>query len=569
MRFFWNALAILLAAFLCHAILWAGTITPDLNINNTSTALVSSLATPGITVPANELVLINCNSLAAAATNTFTIATTSTGLTISSGVINMGGSLEGGQAQYYACTGPAVSGTFTCNWSKNEGMISVQTFQNTNCTNATPSNGIGASNTKVGATGTSITASLTTTATGSFVLGAGGDPSNQDTLTYGSGQINYALFTESTSGAFTNWVQGTQTFVSTSPAVIVLKATGVTNGTGGAGLTAIEILASSSPLVTTQVTTAITKTTATGNGTVVTNMGFSISDAGVCYATHALPTLADTCVSAGTPTGAYTASLTGLSAGTLYHLQAYATNTGGTSYGGDVPFVTKYVPGVFATPGKGSIKTSTGTGQVLVQRALGPTPVADAATTQTPGTTSISFSHTCTGSKLYIVVCIASGSNQTVSVAPTYAGTTLTLLGSVADSGYTAYAYGGIPTATGANNVVATLVGGASTSTAGAVCYSNVDQVGPVGPAVTAIDAGFVSVTSIVPSSAGNLVVDCALVDGTIATVGGSQTQLYNTGGPPVFGMSSTQPAATSTTMTWNFSGDFASQVAFPLNASR
>ncbi len=45
--------------------------------------------------------------------------------------------------------------------------------------------------------------------------------------------------------------------------------------------------------------------------------------------------------------GAFTSSMTDLSAGTTYYVRAYATNTAGTSYGDDVEFTTSpYSPWV-------------------------------------------------------------------------------------------------------------------------------------------------------------------------------------------------------------------------------
>ena len=96
------------------------------------------------------------------------------------------------------------------------------------------------------------------------------------------------------------------------------------------------------PTVTTQAVTSILATTATGNGNITDDGGNTPSAWGTCLATTANPDTGDT-VDAGSGAGAegaFTTSITGLTAGTKYHVRAYATNTGGTSYGADVTFIT-------------------------------------------------------------------------------------------------------------------------------------------------------------------------------------------------------------------------------------
>lgn len=94
------------------------------------------------------------------------------------------------------------------------------------------------------------------------------------------------------------------------------------------------------PTVTTQAANSITQTTATGNGNVTSDGGATITQRGVCWNTTGTPTTSDsTATSAGT-TGAFTASMTGLSPNTLYYVRAYAINSVGTSYGSQVTFTT-------------------------------------------------------------------------------------------------------------------------------------------------------------------------------------------------------------------------------------
>ncbi|NTW31021.1 MAG: hypothetical protein HGB12_00025 [Bacteroidetes bacterium] len=94
------------------------------------------------------------------------------------------------------------------------------------------------------------------------------------------------------------------------------------------------------PSVTTQAVSNIAATTATGNGNVTANGGLSITERGVCWNTSATPTTANSKATSAGTTGAFTASMTGLSVGTLYYVRAYAINAAGISYGNEVTFTT-------------------------------------------------------------------------------------------------------------------------------------------------------------------------------------------------------------------------------------
>jgi len=99
-----------------------------------------------------------------------------------------------------------------------------------------------------------------------------------------------------------------------------------------------DTFASTLPVVTTQDVTEINKTTATGNGNVTSDGGLTITERGIVLSTVANPTVADTKFAAAGTTGAFTAALTGLTAGVTYHVRAFGTNSRGTSYGADATF---------------------------------------------------------------------------------------------------------------------------------------------------------------------------------------------------------------------------------------
>ena len=94
------------------------------------------------------------------------------------------------------------------------------------------------------------------------------------------------------------------------------------------------------PVVTTQAISDIDLTTATGNGIVVSDSGYVITERGVVLSTVPAPTVADLkFLSAGT-TGAFTAPIINLDANTTYYVRAFATNSAGTTYGSEVNFTT-------------------------------------------------------------------------------------------------------------------------------------------------------------------------------------------------------------------------------------
>lgn len=84
----------------------------------------------------------------------------------------------------------------------------------------------------------------------------------------------------------------------------------------------------------------VTQTGAQVAASVTADGGGTVSARGVVWGPNANPTVADGSVQSGSGTGSFTASLAGLSAGTSYHIRAYATNPAGTAYSADVSFKT-------------------------------------------------------------------------------------------------------------------------------------------------------------------------------------------------------------------------------------
>ncbi|PTN32231.1 hypothetical protein C6366_16775 [Desulfonatronum sp. SC1] len=123
-------------------------------------------------------------------------------------------------------------------------------------------------------------------------------------------------------------------------------------------------MADTAPTVTTQAVTGIGTTTATGHGN-ITDLGTPNPTAyGACWSTTADPTTADSCTDKGgaASTGAFTANITGLSAGTTYYVRAFAANTAGTSYGDNRQFTTTLATyTVTPTAGTGGTVSDAGT----------------------------------------------------------------------------------------------------------------------------------------------------------------------------------------------------------------
>ncbi|MBL9142034.1 MAG: hypothetical protein JNM99_00010 [Verrucomicrobiaceae bacterium] len=103
-------------------------------------------------------------------------------------------------------------------------------------------------------------------------------------------------------------------------------------------------VSNSAPAVTTATQSAVTHNSATLGGNVTADGGASVTERGIVWSTNANPTTADTKVTNGSGTGAFSATVNGLPSNTLIHVRAYATNSVNTSYGTDISFNTLPAP---------------------------------------------------------------------------------------------------------------------------------------------------------------------------------------------------------------------------------
>ena len=90
------------------------------------------------------------------------------------------------------------------------------------------------------------------------------------------------------------------------------------------------------PTVTTTSLTNVTTTSLSTGGNITNDGGGAITARGVCYGTSPNPTISGTKTTNGTGSGAFTSSLSGLTAGVTYYIRAYATNSAGTAYGNEL-----------------------------------------------------------------------------------------------------------------------------------------------------------------------------------------------------------------------------------------
>ncbi len=94
------------------------------------------------------------------------------------------------------------------------------------------------------------------------------------------------------------------------------------------------------PVLSTTAVSEITFTTAKTGGKITSTGGALVTARGICWSTTQNPTTAGIHTTDGVGSGSFDSNLTGLTAGTIYYVRAYATNSAGTAYGNQVSFTT-------------------------------------------------------------------------------------------------------------------------------------------------------------------------------------------------------------------------------------
>jgi hypothetical protein len=116
--------------------------------------------------------------------------------------------------------------------------------------------------------------------------------------------------------------------------------------------------------LTTLPATLITTNTAISGGNITSDGGASVTARGVCWGTTVNPVISGSHTTDGTGTGTFVSNITGLNAGTVYYVRAYATNIDGTAYGNQVTFTTTTTTASLPTVTTTAISTITVSGAV-------------------------------------------------------------------------------------------------------------------------------------------------------------------------------------------------------------
>ena len=181
-------------------------------------------------------------------------------------------------------------------------------------------------------------------------------------------------------------------------------------GTAYGAIRTLTTVVLSVPTLTTDTPTSISYTTATAGLNVSDAGGVTITAQGVCYSTSTTPTTANSRVTTANGVGHYTASITGLTANTIYYVRGYATNSRGTAYGAQYTFTTQAlttptvttnsVIGISTTSATSGGNVTIGGGTTVTQRGVcwgvSATPTKDSAHT-TDGTGTGAYNSNMTG----------------------------------------------------------------------------------------------------------------------------------------------------------------------------
>jgi len=113
------------------------------------------------------------------------------------------------------------------------------------------------------------------------------------------------------------------------------------------------------PTIATTIASSVTSSAATSGGNITNEGGAAVTARGVCWSTSANPTITlATKTSNGSGPGTFTSNITGLTAGTTYHVRAWATNSAGTGYGSEITFTTNAIPSPVANAATSVNQTS-------------------------------------------------------------------------------------------------------------------------------------------------------------------------------------------------------------------
>jgi len=208
-------------------------------------------------------------------------------------------------------------------------------------------------------TATTTNIMATTATSGGTVTTEGGSPVTARGVCWATTTNPTTANSKTTDGSGVGTFTSNLTGLTTSTTYYVRAY--ATNGAGTAYGNEQTFTTIGLPILTTTTTTNIMATTATSGGTITTDGGSAVIARGVCWATTANPTTANSKTTDGTGIGTFTSNLTGLTISTTYYVRAYATNSAGTVYGNQQTFTTTNGIPTLTTAATTSIFTTTAT----------------------------------------------------------------------------------------------------------------------------------------------------------------------------------------------------------------
>lgn len=375
-----------------------------------ATGISQTAATLAGAITANGCGTVSAYGVEYSTTNNFTSGTQVAGANLASGnfSVNLSG-LTAGTTYYYKSYAVTAAGTA---YGAQQSFTTVS-LNPTMSVSALSGFGSVCINTSAGPSSFTITGSNLSTAAVTVAALDGYSYATTSNGTYTS-----TLSLSQTGGSYSQ-----QVFVRFSPTA-VQSYNGNIAVAGGGVAAATTVAASGSgintaPAVTSGASSGISGTAATLAGSITATGCGAVTAYGIEYSTtNGFTNGTGTRVaSSNLASGNFSSTLSGLSAGTTYYYKAYATNSGGTSYGGQQSFTTSAPP-----PAQLSVSSLTSFGNVCVGAIGGPysftitgTNLTNALITVGP-LTGFTFSQTSTGSYSDVIGLLQSGGTQTLIV---------------------------------------------------------------------------------------------------------------------------------------------------------